>query len=161
MLVQREKHRYETAMAIYTVHIPPQGREEKARFIREGLNIFALILPFIWLLWHRLWLALLVYIAYGLALSVLTRMGAGMIAIVLSFLPALFLFIEGNQLVRNRLYRAGWQFSGVVIAANAREAEICYFTGNRHSESQMAAPASSAPVAHRPAHQPSFGMFPE
>jgi Protein of unknown function (DUF2628) len=50
-------------MPIYTVHEPtgaldPVERGDGTRFVREGFNVWAFLFGPLFLLWHRLWLAL-------------------------------------------------------------------------------------------------------
>ncbi|MGI9400708.1 MAG: DUF2628 domain-containing protein [Rhizobiaceae bacterium] len=153
-------------MAIYTVHIPPSGESESAWFIREGVNIFALIIPFFWLLWHRLWLELTVYIAFLFMLAVLMLLGGAKIVPFVSALPGLYLFVEGNQLVRARIERAGWMLDAVVDATTVAEAEIIYYEGGhlRPANTGNRTSRNHAGVLIDPSGNPkpaSIGMFPE
>lgn len=122
------------AMASFTVHLPPDGDIARARFIREGVNIFALIIPLLWLIWNRLWLELVLYIAVLTAIAAFAIFGGEKMAPFLSALPGLYFFIEGNQFVRARLERAGWLQDAVVDAATVAEAEITYY-GTDHTGS--------------------------
>ena len=55
-------------MSVYTVHEPPQRDlgasvdPERFVFVRDGFYFWAMIFGPIWLLWRRLWLALLFYV---------------------------------------------------------------------------------------------------
>lgn len=128
-------------MPFYTVHLPPDEDRERARFIREGVDLLALLVPLLWLLWHRLWLPLLVYIALVLTIGLAGRVISEPAVILLSSLPGIYLFIEGRELVRARLARAGWQLKDVVEADNLAEAELRYF--NRPGSLSTSSPASS------------------
>ena len=54
-------------MRIYTVHEPaPRENEivadpDRFRFVRDGFYFWAFLLGPVWMLWHRLWLVLLIY----------------------------------------------------------------------------------------------------
>lgn len=153
-------------MAIYTVHLPESGNPEQARFIREGASFFALILPFIWLIWQRLWLALIAYIAVLGMVSATAILAGEATAGFLSLVPALFLFVEGNQFIRRRLERSGWHFAGVVDASSAIDAEIRYF--GQQNQSHRTKPAdrqielvTGAAVTAPGSSPSSIGMFPE
>ena len=56
-------------MAVYTVHEPrPRRNEDTAAperyaFVRDGFYVWAFLLGPLWMLWHRLWLVLVLYIA--------------------------------------------------------------------------------------------------
>src|ERR1700724_2364046 len=65
----RLAYRRRRAMPVYTVHAP-QGADTAVRdgtdrfvFVRDGFFVWAFIFGPVWLLWHRLWLALLGYVA--------------------------------------------------------------------------------------------------
>ena len=119
-------------MTTYTVHLPPQGGAsgelERARFVPERSSLLALVVPIVWLLWHRLWYALAVYLLIGGIASVLASWTQSPPIGLLATLPGLYLFLEGRQLLRGRLERQGWRFAGVVEADNAEEADLRYFS---------------------------------
>jgi Protein of unknown function (DUF2628) len=161
--VQCEGHRYDTVMAIYTVHLPPDGDADKARFLREGGNILALIVPAIWLIWQRLWLWLLLYIALSIAIGLAGRL-AGSGALFLGILPGLYLFLEGNELVRARLERVGWNLAGVVEASNRADAELRFFDAERNQENERRSnggQAANVVSVPRTLPQQGIGLFPE
>ena len=153
------------AMTIYTVHLPPAEADiERARFVPERPSVLALAFPAIWLLWHRLWYAFAVYVLIAAIVSVLARWTGSMPIGLLAVLPGLYLFLEGRQLLRGRLERAGWRFAGVVEAGNAEEADLLFFS--RRSETpageQVSKPlwAVPAPATSRPQEAaPSIGIF--
>ena len=65
-------------MRIYTAHRKTEYlREEDADravlFVRDGFSWFAFFIPFFWLIWHRLWLALAVYLVLAVGLAVLAK----------------------------------------------------------------------------------------
>ena len=43
-------------MASYVVMEPPEGGPEQAILVRDGFALLAFIMPFLWFLWHRMWL---------------------------------------------------------------------------------------------------------
>src|SRR6478672_11524495 len=55
-----------SAMNVYTVHLKGSKDDlaalERAVFVREGFSWAALIVGPLWLLWNRLWLALIVWL---------------------------------------------------------------------------------------------------
>jgi hypothetical protein len=158
-------------MTIYTVHLPPgesnggtAAEMERARFIPERPSLFALVIPALWLLWHRLWYALAVYLLIGGIASLLARWTDSLAIGLLACLPALYLFLEGRQLLRGRLERQGWRFVGVVEAYSANEADLRYFadTSEAVTEAMPAAPAWSpqaGPSAETRQEAPSIGIF--
>ena len=56
-------------MSVYTVHEPPLRPSEAAPnperfvFVRDGFYFWAFLFSVLWMLWHRMWLILLVYVA--------------------------------------------------------------------------------------------------
>src|SRR3954466_1232572 len=71
-------------MPVYTVHAPVDAGMEAQRaadrlvFVRDGFHFWAFLLGPLWLAWHRLWLALLGYLAVMAALEVaLSQLYAG------------------------------------------------------------------------------------
>lgn len=119
-------------MTIYTVMSPPPsgdetGDAERVAFVKEGFCWPALVIPALWLLWHRMWLVLAGYLATVVTLSIIGGLlngPAGAVpAVVLAFLFAL----EANGLRRWTLERNGWQFSGIVSGANREECETRFF----------------------------------
>ncbi|MEZ5872984.1 MAG: DUF2628 domain-containing protein [Nitratireductor sp.] len=141
-------HGYDSAMATYTVHTPPgeQG-EEKLRFLSDGVSVLALIVPAIWLLWHRLWFVFIAYLLVAASLAVYGVMASDPSATVLSAIPGLYLFLEGNQLRRRKLEQSGWTQEGVVEASSLDEAELRWFKGTGHAGTRPAAePSRNAPA---------------
>ncbi|MEC9342663.1 MAG: DUF2628 domain-containing protein [Pseudomonadota bacterium] len=122
-------------MTSYTVHLPPQtgsGRlpGEDARFIPERPAVLALVFPALWLLLHRLWYALALYLVAVAAISIVTQWSGSDILGLLSVLPGFYLLLEGRQLLRGRLERLGWRLAGVVEADTPEDAEWRYFSAN-------------------------------
>ena len=77
-------------MAIYTVHAPasygidPRVTADKVVFVRDGFYVWAFLAAIVWLMWHRLWLALLGYIVLSVAAEFgLRYVGAGSSARIL------------------------------------------------------------------------------
>ena len=98
-------------MPVYTVHAPsaPALREETDRFVfvRDGFHFWALVFGPFWLVWHRLWLVLIGYLAVTAVLgTTLSLLGAGGDARTLVFLLlAILMGLEAASLRR-------WLFSG-------------------------------------------------
>ena len=129
-------------MRIYTVHEPPFWTVDdealpgaNAVFIREGFNWFALLLPLVWALWHRLWLVALGLLAAGAALSVIGELaGLGVwFEGLLGLAVALIIGFEANDLRRWTLARRSWSPRGVVAGRGLGEAERRYFAAPRRS----------------------------
>lgn len=147
-------------MASYSVYLPPDGRSENARLLSDGKSLFALMLPPVFLLYHRLWFALGLYVLAVAALGLAGLVAGSAASFVLSVLPGLYLFIDGRQLVRGKLERAGWREVAVVAGENAAEAEQRYFSGIRGESGTVAAPRNDpSPIGRKPAGEPGIGLF--
>ena len=61
-------------MPVYTVHAPVANGADLAAtdrfvFVRDGFHFWAAVASVIWLLWHRLWLALIGWIVLMIAIQ--------------------------------------------------------------------------------------------
>ena len=156
-------------MATYTVHLPPAGQPERTalervRFIKDAGSLPALVFPALWLLFQRLWYGLVVYLLIALCFAILSRVVGNQALNLLSILPAIYLFLEGGELVRARLVRSGWRFAGVVEAGSLAEAEERWFKAHPPAErpAPAAAPAwsvATVPAAGPSGAEPSIGIF--
>ncbi|MGI9351592.1 MAG: DUF2628 domain-containing protein [Rhizobiaceae bacterium] len=155
-------------MAVFTVYLKPEGTiadpADGFRLVKDGNSPLALIFPPVWLVWHRLWLALLAYLAVTMAIILLAVWQPGAAIAYLSALPGFYLLLEGSELVRGKIERQGWQYAGIVQGDTREEAEIRYLaeSGDTVLKSKKIDP--SRKVISRPAfHSPSAtaGLFPE
>jgi hypothetical protein len=157
-------------MAFYTVMIPPPGsggaREEieQARLLPETFSWSAFLVPALWLLGKRLWLATLLYLLlWGALLYAANRFGLSGGTLFSAHLAiALFLGLEGHSLIARKLARGGWRLADVVEARDLPEAERRYF--ERALRAEPSAPRFPAPplVRVQPAGAvPIIGLFPE
>lgn len=157
-------------MAFYMVMTPPAteagGREaiERARVIPDRFSWGALLFTGLWLIGQRLWLATLLFVlAWGAIVFVHSRFGFHTSALWLLYgAIALFLGIEGRNLVARKLGRKGWQLSDVIEARTLAEAERRYFERALAEGPALPPLAAPAPVAPRPSGPlPIIGLFPE
>ena len=158
-------------MAFYIVMMPPPDggdrREEieQVRLVPERFAWGAFLLAGLWLLGKRLWLATLLFLlAWGLLIWLNSRFGLHASALTLIYWAiALFLGVEGNNLVLRKLTRQGWRLADVVEARNLAEAERRYFERALAGEATLprveAAPAATAARPSGPL--PIIGLFPE
>ena len=157
-------------MASFVVMEPPEDGQERTVLIRDGFHFFAFLVPFIWLLVHRLWIEAGLALAAALAIGALGSLtGFGAVAPVLSLLVGIYVGLEGAALRVAALQRRGWREWGIVEADNPRDAEIRYVTGLAAEGSEDAPVAADAtqpqlpfgrPVNHQPrASGPALGML--
>ncbi|MGO9768516.1 MAG: DUF2628 domain-containing protein [Roseiarcus sp.] len=153
-------------MAIYAVHCPTGEGEaaalERAEFVKLGFCRTALVFGPLWLLAHRLWRPLALWligaalVGFALASGVL---GADA-AVGLYVLSALYLGLEGRALQGAALTRRGRPLADVVCARDASAAEFGFFTRAlvppppRGTQRAAPPPPSSAPPEV-------LGLFPQ
>ena len=164
-------------MPTFTVHQPPprkgesESDPERFAFIRDGFHFWAFLLAPLWLLVHRLWLALLLYVVATAAINAgLTWAGAsGTLRFIATFCIALLIGFEAAALWRWTLQRRKWKTVGFVVADNGETAERRFYAQwvNRPSEAARKTPASATPAYATPVGRgaPSgsdvIGLFPE
>ena len=163
-------------MSIYTVHQPPLDSGAAAAepygfvFVRDGFSWWAFLLTPFWMLRHRLWLALVVYVLISAAVDVgLRALGASVFPMVLAgLLISLLAGLEAGTLRRFKLTCNHWRNIGVVTGDDLEDAERRFFdvwirqTPARRPPSPPSAPPSGA-AAPAPPAAPSgvIGLFPE
>lgn len=158
-------------MAIYVIMEPTRQSAERSAqdtvFIRDGFAFLAFLVPFVWLLWYRLWIEAALALGAALLLAALGEYGGvGPVAPLLSFLVSVYVGLEGAALRINALRRRGWREAGVVEADSVADAETRHFAEQGVEPRQAserpagAVPASPLP-ALRPAHpSAAIGLFP-
>jgi hypothetical protein len=122
-------------MAVYTVHEPPlragamsASQTERFVFVRDGFSFAALLFGPLWMLRHRMWLALLLYGVVVAALGiVLQRLASGAVGTVVWGLVAVLLGFEAGTLRRFTLGRRGFRNIGVVVGDDLELAERRFF----------------------------------
>jgi uncharacterized protein DUF2628 len=160
-------------MKIYTVHEPNPRKGEvtadpdRIRFIRDGFYFWAFLLGPVWMLWHRLWLVLVIYLAGTAAMQWgLFALGvAGAVKFAVGFLIAILIGCEAGSLRRWSLSRR-WTQVGVVAARDLEEAERRFFEEWTGDALPPVSPMSSyvPPPPASPMAQSSpdvLGLFPQ
>ena len=142
---------------------------ERFMFVRDGFDFWAFVLAPLWLLLHRLWLALLIYVVgygalgFGLAIARVSLSSQ----LIVGLLIALLMGFEASSIWRWTLNRRGWTTLGFVVAGDAETAERRFFAEwQKRAADAPSVPATeprySAPVRRGPP-SPSdvIGLFPE
>jgi Protein of unknown function (DUF2628) len=158
-------------MSVYTVHEPPPGRRGsesdplRIAFVRDGFSFWAFLLGPLWMLWHRLWLALLGYVVAVIVLRVaLVQLGAPASARALvGVLVALLVGLEGASLRRWTFRRRGWKQLGVVVADDRDLAERRFFDAWLGGVASAPPPVPAPPPARMSTNPPGdvLGLFPQ
>ena len=119
-------------MKRFRVFEPPGTIEasEKALFLRDGFSLVAFLLPALWLLWHRLFLAAIAVVALDVLIGWQAgATGFGFAAAALPLLIGLLVALEGASLKAWKLRRKGWRETAALMASDRAEAEIRYYAG--------------------------------
>lgn len=151
-------------MNVYTVHLKGSQDDlatlERAVFVREGFAWAALIFGPLWLLWNRLWLALVVWLALEGALVIWNAFAppAHSVTATLQILMHLALGFEASQLRRGALARRRFQNVGLVQGRRLMEAERAFFLGAISVQSNAFTEAAGHSTRIRPPEM--VGLFP-
>ena len=155
---------YEPASEAPTV----SARADQLDFVKDGISWAALIVPAFWLLYHRMWLELLVYLAAYAALGwamTYAENGSDFLAWIAIALSLLFAF-EANDLRRHALERKGYRQLGVAIGGSRETAELSFFRAWLPEQTSVPAPErrakrkTSSGVAAPTEAEEVIGLFP-
>ncbi|MFN3658504.1 MAG: DUF2628 domain-containing protein [Pseudolabrys sp.] len=163
-------------MPTYTVHAPPPTEGEAAsaperfRFVRDGFHFWAFLLPPVWLIARRQWLALVLFlIGYTAIEAGLVFAGAtsGM-QWAAGLLIGVLMGMEAPSIRRWTLARRGWRTVGLVVGDDEEAAERnfyaewCKRVPQAPSSAIEAGPVYAAPVRRGPpSGNDVIGLFPE
>jgi len=161
-------------MPAYAVFEPPMRRrsagEHADRFIffRERFSLAAFLFGPLWMIWRRLWLVLIIYLAVlGLIAFGLQRLGIDSQAhITVYFLVQLLVGMEAATLRRWTLLRRGWRDRGIVVADDLEMAERRFFDWWSVDRPMPPPPPPPPPPSYAPASNFGagagvIGLFPE
>lgn len=167
-------------MSVYTVYEPPLRRvdsfSDPARFafVRDGFSFWAFLTAALWMLWHRMWLVLLIYVivAAGIDVAMYYANVPSVVVATVSILISILIGIEAATLRRFTLMRRGWKDVGIVSGKNLEEAERRFYDVWVRKPSaergEPSSPPSGAPPSAPPRRAPQspqssgvIGLFPE
>jgi hypothetical protein len=151
-------------MAMYAIHCPPLAGDsvaaaEALRARRIGFSYFGFVFGPFWLAAQRLWLPLLVYIAFAALMAFLFTVGvfAAPAALALDLLAGMFIGLEGRNWVGSKLASRGLPLVDIIEARDEDEAALAYFT----RELENPVPALPTTRSSRPPTSEIIGLFPE
>jgi Protein of unknown function (DUF2628) len=163
-------------MSVYTVYEPPLraanalADPQRFIFVRDGFYFWAFLLGPFWMIRHRLWLVLALYlvILIGIEIGVRAVGGSDGAIMLVGLLISLLVGFEAGTLRRFTLQRRGWRNAGTV-SGRQEEAELRFFdTWLRQTPRRNAAPSTASPATPGTAPPPSspegtgvIGLFPE
>ncbi len=162
-------------MPVYTVHEPPPrsasalADTERYVFVRDGFHWWAFLLTPLWMLRHRLWLVLVIYLAVTAVLDGLLRgLGGSVFLIMLTgVLISLLIGFEASTLRRFTLDRRHWRNVGVVSGDRLEDAEQRFFAAwvsDASARGRVAPPTppyAPPPSSAGPDAPAVVGLFPE
>jgi hypothetical protein len=162
-------------MSVFTVHEPPPraadalADPQRFVFVRDGFYFWAFLLTPFWMIRHRLWLVLVLYLVMSVVVDAVLRVfGASLTVIALAgILISLLVGLEAGTLRRSTLARRGWREVGTVSGDRAESAELRFFdTRLRQTPTQNSAraPKPTVPPAQSPQRPEApgvTGLFPE
>jgi hypothetical protein len=168
-------------MPVYTVHAPVNRdagirATDRFAFVRDGFHVWAALVTPLWLIWHRLWLALIGWIVVLAVIDVvLEQLGAGGTAVFLAnVLLALLMGFEAASLRRATLSRRKWRQLDIVVADDEESAERRFFDrwtasqrmpGHDQSAVDRGGPPPTRDIPGQPFSRPPqneiIGLFPE
>jgi hypothetical protein len=116
-------------MASYVVMEPAGDRTgESAIFIRDAFAPLAVVLPVVWLLWHRLWIEAGVALVAMLSITAaLEWLGAPQLAGFAALVTGLYVALEGSGLRITAARRRGFGEKAVIDAVSQADAEEHHF----------------------------------
>ena len=121
-------------MPVFTVHAPVDGgadltATDKFKFVRDGFHFWAMAASVLWLVWHRLWLALIGWIVVTVAVGFgLAALGASSGTVLFAYLLiAVLMGLEAASLQRWTLSRRNWRQLDIVVADDEEAAERRFF----------------------------------
>lgn len=99
-------------------------QDRQVHLVKTSASLVALILPLIWLLWHRLWFYFAIFVLFNILIFGLGTTKYSIFLWPVYLLPNLYLYFEGPNLLAGKHIENGYQLIDVIIADNREEAEL-------------------------------------
>ena len=154
-------------MPVYTIHAPLSPRagarsSDDMTLVRDGFHFWAFVFGPLWLLWHRLWLAFLGFIALLGLIEVAGRFGlnaSGRASVQIVLL--ILLGVEAASLLRFGLSRRNWQQVDVVVAPDEDSAMQRFLDRSAGKVEPPLPPLPATFAAPAPGSNEIVGLFPQ
>ena len=115
------------AERLYTLHLPPRADPARTLFLPDRWRWGAFLLPLLWALWNRHWLAAVPILGAGLVTGGFAALGQPEAAAAWEGAYRLALGFEGATLARLDRRLRGWRELGALSARSDVEAEWMWF----------------------------------
>lgn len=151
-------------MKTYVVMAPREtDAADRLAFVKDGFCWPAFFIPFVWLLYRRMWLVFLVWLAVTIGLEFANRQLGELVPGLFAALVSLLFALEANTLRRWTLSGRGWRMIGVASGRTIEEAELRFFADWDNPAAAPPAPPASGSAAIGPVAPPPpvLGLFPE
>jgi uncharacterized protein DUF2628 len=119
-------------VTVYSVHEPGAEapdlavRADRLAFVKEGFSWPAFFVPVLWLIYHRMWIELILLIVAFAALQWAFGTQEELLFWASLAVTVLFAF-EANDLRTAALERRGYRLTGVVSGRDRADAELSFF----------------------------------
>jgi uncharacterized protein DUF2628 len=122
-------------VTVYSVYEPPVpetdviARADRLAFVKEGFSWVALIVPLVWLLYHRMWIEFVVFLLVYVGLQIAfggDAQGQALVTWASLAISVLFAF-EANDLRTASLERRGYRLLDVTSGRDRADAERAFF----------------------------------
>ncbi|KZM51231.1 DUF2628 domain-containing protein [Labrenzia sp. OB1] len=142
-------------MSTYIVMAPPEFEDlagdprqtDRLAFVPDGFSFLAFFFSPIWLLFHRMWLVLLGYLAVTLVIELLAQsFDSGTIGLA-AMIGSILFALEAQALRRWSLGRKGWRVVCIIEGKGVAEAELRFL----HKPGQIPASPEAGKDRQRPA----------
>ena len=160
-------------MPTFTVHVPSGidhdvERAERTVFVREGFSLAAFVFGPIFLVYRRLWRAVLAWLAAAIVVAVLAHVLAlpSPVTLLLFLVLAALVGLEANEARRQALGRRGYIGSALVTGSTRTMVERTFFAGwSSMGVATMAGRPGGVPLAASnrvgPGPRQVIGIFPQ
>ncbi|WP_137388391.1 DUF2628 domain-containing protein [Rhodoligotrophos defluvii] len=137
---------------------------DRLDFVKEGFSWPAFFVPFLWLIYKRMWIVLALFIGVSVCIGLIPYAWpiSATVQTILGFGINLVMGLQGNDLLRWTLARRGKREIAVVVGDRLVAAEHRFFTALCAQAGQKAGLAPSAARAQtRPAAGHDYSILPE
>ena len=142
-------------MPSYTIYekpgLPAEDAIDSAVLVKNHYSMLAFFLPFVWMLFKRLWWVLLAYVILLVPISLLEQALPVWSGMVMTLLISLYVALEAPTLIGWSLERKGYVEVGSVLAEDRDHCERRYVEARLAAS--LAAPLTVTMRPERPAPQ--------